>query len=163
MLLTTVAWSQSRTVTGKVLSADDNTGLPGVNIVEKGTSRGTVTDAEGNFSVNVDNNATLVFSFVGYAAQEVSVGSQSAITVTLQPDVTALSEVVVIGYGEVNKRDATGAVAVVKASDFNGGVISSPEQLIQGKTAGVQITNTTGNPGDGVQIRIFWYHFNPFK
>jgi len=154
MLLTTMAWSQSRTVTGTVKSADDGSGLPGVNIVEKGTSKGTVSDADGNFSVNVDNNATLVFSFVGYASQEVQVGNQTSLTINLAADVTALSEVVVIGYGEVSKRDATGAVASVKSTEFNSGVIASPEQLIQGKTAGVQMTTVSGNPGDGVQIRI---------
>jgi TonB-dependent starch-binding outer membrane protein SusC len=154
ILVTTMAWSQSRTVTGKVLSADDQSPLPGVNVVEKGTNNGTATDADGSFSLNVSDNSTLVFSFVGYASQEVAVGSQTSINVNLESDVTALSEVVVIGYGEVTKRDATGAVASVKASEFNQGVIFSPEQLIQGKTAGVQMTSASGNPGDGVQLRI---------
>jgi len=153
-LITTVAWSQSRTVSGKVVSADDNAGLPGVNVVDKGTNNGTVTDADGNFSLNVSDNSTLVFSFVGYASQEIAVGGQTTINVTLQADVRALSEVVVIGYGEVTKRDATGAVTSVKSEDFNTGVIASPEQLIQGKTAGVQMTTATGNPGDAVQVRI---------
>jgi TonB-dependent starch-binding outer membrane protein SusC len=154
LFVTTMAWSQSRTVTGKVISAEDNAGLPGVNVLEKGTSNGTVTDANGSYSVTVGDNSTLVFSFVGYASQEISVGAQSSINVTLQPDVTALSEVVVIGYGETTKRDATGAVTSIKAEDFNSGMISSPEQLIQGKTAGVQLTSVSGNPGDGVQLRI---------
>jgi iron complex outermembrane receptor protein len=154
LLVTTVAWSQSRTVTGKVTSAEDQAGIPGVNVLEKGTNNGTATDVNGNFSINVNPNATLVFSFVGFATQEVPVGSQSTINVTLQSDVTALSEVVVIGYGEVNRRDATGAVTSITSKDFNTGVIASPEQLIQGKTAGVQMTSTTGNPGDAVQLRI---------
>lgn len=154
MMLSSVAWSQGRTVTGKVTSSDDGSALPGVNIVEKGTSTGTITSADGSFSIEVSENATLVFSFVGYRATEVPVAGQSSINVSLDPDVTALSEVVVIGYGEVNKRDATGAVTSISAKDFNPGVIASPEQLIQGKTAGVQMTSTTGNPGDGVQLRI---------
>ena len=154
MLATSVAWSQSRTVTGTVISVEDETPIPGVNVVEKGTNNGTATDADGSFSLNVNSDATLVFSFVGFATQEVPVANQTSINVTLQLDVTALSEVVVIGYGEVNKRDATGAVTSVSAKDFNTGVISSPEQLIQGKTAGVQMTSTTGNPGDAVQLRI---------
>jgi len=141
-------------VTGKVTSSDDGSGLPGVNIVEKGTSNGTITSADGSYSLGVSNDATLVFSFVGYKATEVVVGTQSSISVALDPDVTALSEVVVIGYGEVNKRDATGAVTSISAKDFNAGLISSPEQLIQGKTAGVQMTSASGNPGDGVQLRI---------
>jgi TonB-dependent starch-binding outer membrane protein SusC len=154
LFVTTMAWSQSRTVTGKVVSAEDGTGLPGVNIIEKGTNNGTATDADGNYSINVGDNATLVYSFVGYSSQEVVVAGQSSININLQPDVTSLSEVVVIGYGEVRQRDATGAVTSVKAEEFNRGVIASPEQLIQGKTAGVQITSTSGNPGAGVQLRI---------
>jgi TonB-dependent starch-binding outer membrane protein SusC len=154
ILITTMAWSQSRTVTGKIVSSDDQSPLPGVNVVEKGTNNGTATDADGSYSINVGDNATLVFTFVGYATQEVAVGSQTTVNVTLESDVTALSEVVVIGYGEVNRRDATGAVASVKAEDFNRGIIASPEQLIQGKTAGVQITSSSGEPGAGVNLRI---------
>jgi TonB-linked SusC/RagA family outer membrane protein len=153
-LVTTMAWSQSKTVTGKVTSNEDAAGLPGVSIVEKGTSNGTVTDNDGNFSINVGETATLVFSFVGYATQEIAVGNQSAINVNLASDVTALSEVVVIGYGSVEKKDATGALVSLKPEDFNGGVIASPEQLIQGRAAGVQITSASGEPGAGVNIRI---------
>ena len=153
MLGVSVAFAQ-QTVKGKVTSADDGSGIPGVNILEKGTTNGTVSDGEGNFTINVGANATLSFSFVGYATQDVVVGSQSSLDVSLQSDVTALSEVVVIGYGTVKAIDATGAVSAVKSEDFNGGVISSPEQLIQGKTAGVQITSTSGAPGAGVNLRI---------
>lgn len=154
LLISTVSWSQSKTVTGKVTASEDGSPLPGVNIVEKGTSNGTISSGDGSFTLNVGDNAVLVFSFVGYKPAEVPVGSQSQLSVALNSDVTALSEVVVIGYGEVKKRDATGAVASVKAEDFNIGVIASPEQLIQGKTAGVQITSASGEPGAGVNIRI---------
>ena len=154
VLISSMAWAQSRTVTGKVTSSDDGTGLPGVNVVEKGTSNGATTDADGSFSINVSNNSTLVFTFVGFQSQEIAVGNQTFVTVSLNPDVTQLSEIVVIGYGETTVRDATGAVASVRAENFNQGLIASPEQLIQGKTAGVQITNNSGNPGDGVQLRI---------
>lgn len=139
-----------QTVTGKVTAADDGSGIPGVNILEKGTSNGSVTDADGNFKISVAPNATLVFSFVGYSTQEVSVGGQSTLNISLQSDVTALSEVVVIGYGTVKAKDATGAVSVVGSEDFNGGMISSPEQLIQGKLAGVQMVSASGQPGAGV-------------
>ena len=149
-----IAWSQSRTVSGKVTSSDDGSGLPGVNILVKGTGTGTATDANGNFSITAGDNDVLVFSFVGYATQEITVGAQTSISVSLQSDVTALSEVVVIGYGTVRVKDATGAVAAVSSEDFNGGLISSPEQLIQGKTAGVQITSSSGEPGAAVQFRI---------
>ncbi|HEY5747108.1 MAG TPA: TonB-dependent receptor [Chryseolinea sp.] len=154
VLVTSVAWSQSKTVTGKVTSKEDNSALPGVNVVEKGTSNGTITSVDGDFSITVGSNATLVFSFVGFKAQEVPVGDQSTVNVSIEPDVTALSEVVVIGYGQIEKKDATGALVSLKPSDFNGGVISSPEQLIQGRAAGVQITSASGEPGAGVNIRI---------
>jgi TonB-linked SusC/RagA family outer membrane protein len=152
-LITTVAWSQS-TVTGKVTAADDGSGLPGVNIIEKGTSNGTVTDANGNFSITVPGTATLVFSFVGYQSQDVIVNGRSTIDVAMGSDVTALSEVVVIGYGQIEKKDATGALVSLKPGDFNAGVINSPEQLIQGRAAGVQITSASGEPGAGINIRI---------
>jgi TonB-dependent starch-binding outer membrane protein SusC len=154
ILISTLAWSQSRTVTGKVTSSDDGSPLPGVNVVEKETTNGTATDADGSFTLNVGDRATLVFTFVGYQSKEVNVGAQTSFNVSLDPDVTQLSEIVVIGYGETTIKDATGAVASVKAENFNGGLIASPEQLIQGKTAGVQITSVSGNPGDGVQLRI---------
>ncbi|HEY9044979.1 MAG TPA: TonB-dependent receptor [Ohtaekwangia sp.] len=152
-LITTIAWSQS-TVTGKVTASDDGSGLPGVNIIEKGTSNGTVTDANGSFTITVPGNAVLVFSFVGYTSQEVSVENRTSVNVSLSSDVTALSEVVVIGYGQIDKKDATGALVSLKPGDFNGGVIASPEQLIQGRAAGVQITSASGEPGAGVNMRI---------
>ena len=154
VMVTSVAWSQSKTVTGKVTSTEDGSTLPGVNVVEKGTSNGTITDSDGNYSITVGPNSTLVFSFVGFKAQEIVVGAQSSVTVAIEPDVTALSEVVVIGYGTVEKKDATGALVALKPEDFNQGVIASPEQLIQGRAAGVQITSASGEPGAGINIRI---------
>ena len=147
-------WAQERTITGKVADAETGETVPGANILEKGTSNGTTTDFDGNFRLSVQDGATLVVSFVGYKQQEVAIGSRSVIDVDLELDVAQLAEVVVIGYGETSVKDATGAVAAVSAKDFNGGVISSPEQLIQGKTAGVQITSTSGAPGAGVELRI---------
>ncbi|HEY0654847.1 MAG TPA: TonB-dependent receptor [Chryseosolibacter sp.] len=154
MLITTIAWSQSRTVTGKVTSADDGTGLPGVNVIEKGTNNGTATDAEGNYSINVGNNATLVFSFVGYTSQEVVVGTQSTINSSLASDVTSLSEVVVVGYGTQEKKEITSAVSSVKAEDFNKGTVNDPVQLLQGKVAGLNITRPGGDPNAGFNIRL---------
>jgi TonB-dependent starch-binding outer membrane protein SusC len=137
-----------------VTDAGDGSGIPGVNILEKGTTNGTVSDSDGNYRISVGANATLVFSFVGYASQEVSVGSQNVINASMQSDVTSLNEVVVVGYGSVEKKDVTGAMVSLKSESFNPGVISSPEQLIQGKAAGVQITSASGEPGAGVNIRI---------
>ncbi|MCF8713941.1 SusC/RagA family TonB-linked outer membrane protein [Joostella atrarenae] len=145
--------AQAQTVSGTV---SDATGpLPGANVLVKGTSNGTQTDFDGNYTLdNVSANATLVFSYVGFSSKEVPVNGQSTVSTTLTEDAQALDEVVVIGYGTTTKQDATGAVAVVNSEDFNQGVISSPEQLIQGKTAGVQITQSSGEPGAGVQVRI---------
>ncbi len=129
--------------------------IPGVNVLVRGTSNGSVSDFDGNYTINnVAEDAILVFSFVGFKAQEIPVNGQTTINVTMQEDAAELEAVVVIGYGTQSVKDATGAVAVVSSEDFNQGVIASPEQLIQGKTAGVQITQTSGEPGAGVNLRI---------
>lgn len=153
LLCSLQSWAQT-SVTGKVTSGDDGDGLPGVSILEKGTTNGTVTNIDGNYSINVGEDATLVFSFVGFTTQEIAVGTQSAINLILQPDVTALSEVVIVGYGEQEKKDVTGVVTAVTSEDFNRGAIVSPDQLIAGKISGVQITSNSGEPGGGSTIRI---------
>ena len=155
MLFTSVqALAQSNRITGTVTSGDDGTALPGVSIVEKGTTNGTVTDAEGRYSLNVSENAILVFSFVGFQSQEISVAGKSVIDIPLNSDVTALTEVVVVGYGQQEKKDVTGVVAAVNEQSFNKGAIVSPDQLITGKIAGVQITSNSGEPGGQSSIRI---------
>lgn len=147
-----VGIAQAQTVTGTV--TEENGPLPGANVIVKGTSNGATTDFDGNYSLNnVPNDATLVFSYVGYATQEVAVGGRSTINIALASD-NALDEVVLIGYGSTTIKDATGAVDNVGSEDFNQGVIQTPEQLIQGKTAGVQISESSGEPGAGVSIRI---------
>lgn len=147
------AWAQDKMVSGTVSSAAEGV-LPGVNVLVKGTSSGTVTDLDGNYRLSVSEGSTLVFSSIGYTNQEVVVGNQTTLDITMEEDVQSLSEVVVIGYGTQEADDATGAVTSVKSEDFNGGVIASPEQLIQGKAAGVQITQASGEPGAGINIRI---------
>ena len=143
----------SQTVTGTV---SDVTGpMPGVNVIVKGTTNGTQTDFDGKYTLNnVASDAIIVFSSLGFKTQEIAVNGQTAINVTLVEDAAALEEVVVIGYGSTTVQDATGAVAAVSSKDFNSGVISSPEQLIQGKTAGVQMTQSSGEPGAGIAFRI---------
>lgn len=144
---------KAQTVSGTV--SDANGPLPGANVLVKGTTNGTQTDFDGNYTLdNVASNAVIVFSYVGFVTQEVAANGRTTINVTLAEDAQALGEVVVIGYGTQRIKDATGAVAVVSSEDFNKGVIASPEQLIQGKTAGVQITQTSGEPGAGIDIRI---------
>lgn len=144
--------TQAQEVSGTV--SDANGPLPGASVVVKGTTTGTQTDFDGNYTIEAESDATLVFSYVGFKTKETAVNSQSSVNVTLAEDAEALEEVVVIGYGTTTVKDATGSVVAVTAKDFNGGSISSPEQLIQGKTAGVNIQQTTGEPGAGIQINI---------
>ncbi|GIL24053.1 MAG: SusC/RagA family TonB-linked outer membrane protein [Bacteroidota bacterium] len=143
-----------QTITGKVTAADDGSGIPGVNILEKGTTNGTVTDFNGNYQISVGANATLVFSFVGYTTQEVSVGGQSVVNVSMQSDVTALSEVVVVGYGSQDKKEITGSVVALNAEQFNKGNVNDPRQLLQGKVPGLSIYNRGGNPNSSATFRL---------
>ncbi|MBB6003346.1 TonB-dependent receptor [Arcicella rosea] len=146
--------AQDRTVTGKVTESGDASGLPGVSVAVKGTNRGTQTDVNGTYKISVPSNATLVFTFVGFTKQEIAVGSRSVVNVALISEMKALDEVVVIGYGTVKKKDVTGSVSAIGAKDFNKGVVTSPEQLMQGRVAGVQITQASGEPGGGINVRI---------
>ena len=161
LIIASVCWfslgslyAQDRTVSGTVTDSKTGEGLPGVNVLVVGTSDGVTTDFDGNYKLSVSGEASLKFSYIGYKPQTIQVGSKSVIDVKLQEDVEQLSEVVVVGYGQVEAKDATGAVERVTSKEFNGGVIASPEQLIQGKSAGVQITSASGEPGAGVNIRI---------
>lgn len=145
--------ASAQEVSGTV--SDSSGPLPGASVVVKGTTTGAQTDFDGNFTISdVDASAVLVFSYIGYKTQEVAVGNQTTLNIMMEEDAQALQEVVIIGYGTTTVKDATGAVSAVTSEDFNGGVISSPEQLIQGKTAGVQISQGSGEPGSGVAIRI---------
>src|SRR5687767_14371384 len=147
------AWTQT-SVTGRVTSGDDGSALPGVSILEKGTTNGTVTDVEGRYSINVGNEATLVFSFVGFTTQEVAVADSTTVNIILTTDVTALNEVVIVGYGQQEQKDVTGVVTAVNSENFNRGAIVSPDQLITGKIAGVQIQQNSGEPGGQSSVRI---------
>ena len=154
LLIATSAWSQTKTITGKVTAQEDGTGIPGVNVLEKGTSNGTVTDANGGYSISIAGDGTLIFSFVGYTSQEVPVGNQSTIDVSLTLDVTSLNEVVVIGYGTQEKKELTSAVTSVKAEDFNRGTVNDPAQLLQGKVAGLNISKAGNDPNGGFNVRL---------
>ena len=144
--------TQAQEVSGTV--SDSNGPLPGASVVVKGTTIGSQTDFDGNYNVKADNDAILIFSYIGYKTAEIAVNGQSNINITLDEDAQALEEVVIIGYGSTTIKDATGSVTAVSAKDFNGGVISSPEQLIQGKTAGVNIQQSSGEPGAGISVNI---------
>ncbi|TPN87232.1 SusC/RagA family TonB-linked outer membrane protein [Aquimarina algicola] len=129
--------------------------IPGVNVLVRGTANGTVSDFDGKYVLeNVPEDAVLVFSYVGFKAQEIAVAGQTTINVTMEEDAAELEQVVVVGYGTVRKKDITGAVATVKPEDFNQGVQNSPDQLIQGRVAGVQVTAASGEPGAANNIRI---------
>ncbi|MFT2007312.1 TonB-dependent receptor [Pontibacter sp. 13R65] len=142
------------TITGRVTDAQ-NEGLPGVTVLLKGTTIATPTSIDGSYSLTVpDGNGTLVFSFVGYQTQEVSVSNRSTINVTLATDAKALDEVVVVGYGTQKEKDVTGSVTSVSAENFNKGPQQSPQQLIQGKMSGVQISQNSGKPGGSNTVRI---------
>ena len=146
-------WAQDKQVSGKVKDATGS-GMPGVSVAVKGTQRGANTDVDGNYKIAVTDNATLVFSYVGYLAQEIVVGNRSTIDVALAEDSKILSEVVVVGYGVQQKRDITGSVSALKTSDFNPGVAPSADQLMQGRASGVQITQNNGAPGAATSVRI---------
>jgi TonB-linked SusC/RagA family outer membrane protein len=142
-------------VTGVVMDEEANEPLPGVNIYIKGTTIGTITDASGNYEIEVPNeNATLVFKYIGYKTQEIPVAGNEEINVNLIFEAEYLDEIVVIGYGIVKKIDLTGSLATLKEEDFNRGLVSTPEQMLQGKVAGVKITSNNGEPGAGSNIQI---------
>lgn len=153
-LLVIPVLAQKGDVTGVVRDANDQTPIPGVSIVIKGTFRGTTTDVNGNFRITVEPNTTLVFSFVGYTTQELVVQPNTTIVVELKPQIALLEELVVIGYGVQKKEDATGSIAVVDTRGFNRGGIVTPTELLQGKLPGVQITTSGGAPGSDTRIRI---------
>ncbi|MBA4323300.1 MAG: SusC/RagA family protein, partial [Odoribacter sp.] len=154
ILLTGAMNAQGIKVSGKVTDAADGSALPGVTLLEKGTSNGTMSDAGGNFSLTVAPNATLLVSYVGYLNQEVPVNNRSTIDISMAVDVQRLQEVVVIGYGTVARKDATGSVVAIGTRDFNKGSATRPQDLIMGKIPGVQIVSDGGSPYGGSTIRI---------
>ncbi len=141
-------------VSGKV--ADENgVPLPGASVLEKGTTNGTSTDVDGNFTLSVMGaNSILVFSFIGYATQELAVGTRTSFDVQLAPDMRTLNEVVVVGYGTVTKSDLTGAVSSIKAEELTAYPAIDAVQALQGRAAGVNISSTNGAPGADMKIRI---------
>ena len=154
MLIMLPSWAQNKTITGKVT---DEKGSPvsGASVIVKGSSVGTSTDVLGAFKLTAPASATrLLISYVGYGTQEVIIPSSNEVEVSLKPEASALTDVVVVGYGTVRKKDLTGSVAQVKAKDFNKGVFTAPDQLIQGKAAGVLVINNSGQPGGATTVRI---------
>lgn len=153
------AFGQGRTIKGKVVSANDGEPLVGVSIMEKGTTNGTTTDVNGNFSLNMKkSDAILGVSYVGFVGQQVKPAG-SNVTIRLAEDVKSLDEMVVIGYGVQKKSDLTGAVSSINADDIKGLSTTDAASALQGKAAGIQIINS-GNPADGAEIRVRGYSSN---
>lgn len=147
--------AQNRFVTGKVSGSDTGETLPTASVVVKGANRGSITDMNGNFRIEIQpGDAILVFSFVGYETQEVEIGNRDVINVVLKIKSSTLEEVVVIGYGTVRKSDLTGSVSSVKSRDLTKVTSLNPEQSLQGRVAGVQVSSTSGAPGATPSVRI---------
>lgn len=152
LLLGTTSAFASITVKGQVTSAEDGLGMPGASIVVKGTTTGTITDFDGNYEIEVDNGAMLVFSFMGYKSQEHK--AVPHLSVTLQSDAIMMQEVVSLGYSSVKKAELSSAVVTVSADQLTDVTTSDVGNMLQGKVAGVQVTNAGGQPGDAAQIRV---------
>lgn len=156
VFLPVMVFSQSKTITGTV---KDETGLtlPGVTIQIKNTNKlGAVTDFDGNFTITIPSNQSqiLIFSYLGYSTEEVDVSTKETINLTMTPDSTQLDEVVVVGYGSVLKKDVTGSVVSVKVKDNVANQAFTVDQLLQGRAAGVQVTQNAGAPGSGISVKI---------
>ena len=142
------------TISGKVTEAETGDPLPGVSILVKGTSTGTTTDMNGEYSLNASEGDVLQFSYIGFLVQEVPVGNQTTINITMQPDLEQLEEVVVVGYGTQKKSDLTGALSSVEAKDITRVSERRLEAALQGRAAGVQVTRSEGNPGGDVSVFV---------
>lgn len=153
LLMTVHSTHAQNTVSGVV---NDPTGiaLPGVNVLIKGTSQGSTTDANGKFTLVASSNDVLIISFIGYKTLELPVGNQTNMTVTLEEDVSTLSEVVVIGYGSVKRTDVTTSISSINQKEISSLPVAGVDQAIQGRLAGVTVTNNGGQPGGGVSVRV---------
>lgn len=149
-----ISFAQQKVITGTVTDKS-GVGIQGVSVQAKGSRTGAQTGADGTYSLSVNpNSKTLVFTSVGFGVQEVSINDRSAIDITLETTSQDLNAVVVVGYGTTRKKDVTGAIASIKAKDFNQGIITAPDQLLQGKVPGLEITSNSGQPGAATTIKI---------
>lgn len=153
-LFSSAGFAQNVDIKGTVTDASSGEALPGVNIIIQGTAQGTSTNIDGNYSLTAAANDTLVFSYIGYQTQRIAVDGRTTINVQLSTESVMGQELVVIGYGTQKKEDNTGSVTAVSSSDFNEGAITNPQELFQGKVAGVSVTSNDGAPGSGATIRI---------
>ncbi|NME68121.1 SusC/RagA family TonB-linked outer membrane protein [Flammeovirga aprica] len=155
LLISNIAFSQSRMITGTVVDGSQNAPIPGVSVKVKGITKGTITDLGGNFSLLLEPSETeLVFTFIGYKDKTVYIGTQTSVNVRLDEDVEQLDEVVVVGYQVQKKSVVTGAIASVKSEDITQVPVQNAAQSLQGKTPGVLVTPVSGQPGAGIDIRV---------
>ncbi|WP_373520250.1 SusC/RagA family TonB-linked outer membrane protein [Aquiflexum sp.] len=148
------AYAQQGQITGKVAESDSGEGIPGVSVLVKGTTRGAISDLDGNYTISAGPSDVLVFSFIGFTTIEEAVGNRSIINVGMSASVQALNEVIVVGYGTQERKEITSAVTSVKAENFNQGTVNDPRQLLQGKVAGLNIARPGGNPNGGFNMRL---------
>ncbi len=154
LVIATSGWAQNNSISGTVTNSENGEGLPGVSILIKGTNTGVITDVNGSYLINAAATDVMVFSYVGYMTEEIEVGSRSVIDVVMAPDVTALDEIVVIGYGTAKKSDLTGAISRVTAEDFKQQPLVRTEDALKGRAPGVVVSNNTGTPGGDIKIRV---------
>lgn len=147
--------AQTHGVTGNVKDGSTGTGIPGATVIQKGTLNGTVTDIDGNFNITVSSaQDTLQFSYIGYQTLDMPINGRSVIDVTMNVELTELDEIVVIGYGTQKKKVVTGSIATVSAEEISSTPVLRVEQAMQGRTAGVQVTQLSGQPGEAPTVRI---------
>src|SRR5690606_4788033 len=154
-LLVGTAYAQSRTISGTVTSAEDGTTLPGVSVLVQGGTDGTQTDANGRYTISVPENArTLVFTYLGFTSQNVAIGNNSTVNVSLESDATQLEDVVVVGYGTQLRRNVTTSIASLQASEISDQPVADVASALQGRMAGVQVTSGSGRPGAPISVNI---------
>jgi hypothetical protein len=155
LLIFPIGMFAQNTLKGVVLEGKTQQPLPSVSVAIEGTNTMTATDFDGNFTLsNLKKGQKITFSFIGFTSQTLVYENQSSVTIRLVEDLQELKDVVVIGYGAVKKKDATGTVELITSKDFNDGPVLSPQQLISGKVAGVSISSNGGSPGEGSNINI---------
>ena len=155
LLFSMHVFAQTTSITGKIID-ENNDPIPGVNVLEKGTSNGAVTDFSGEYKINIDNpeNATIIYRFIGYKTQEILVAGRSNIDVNMSPESKELDEYVVVGYGKTTVKELTGATAKVKGENIEKLNMSRMDQALQGQVSGVSINTNSGSPGGSSSIRI---------
>ncbi len=146
--------AQENVITGTVIDASTGEVLPGATVVIPGTTIGTTTDIEGEFSIRPSEGTKISVSFIGYRSEIIEIGSQTTIDIQLSPDMEEMDEVVVIGYSTMRKSNLTGAISTVDAKELSKMPVLSVAHALQGRTSGVQITQSTGAPGDPISVRI---------